>query len=343
MSKIQITTLGALRSFAVLAVCFFHISTSFRSGNALSGLMNYMYKYGDVGVQIFFVISGFIIPFSLYKSRYTINNYFIFLSKRAIRLHPPYLFALGITLVVSGISYKIRHIINPETFKSILQSLIYLHVPADNQVFWTLKIEAEYYLVIGLSYPFLIKFPKISMLLIIPIVLALSISPIKIYLDLLPNFPYFIIGIIGFLIYVKQNSRVIEYLILFSTSIFCLCFFPFYKAIVSLITILIILFIRKPIPRGIQALGEISYSVYLLHFLIGSKFINLFQRIMGYNYGIPLFTITILVCFFTGWIFWKYIEKPFTTISTSIKYKISEELYKTPALGTVLSAESIQS
>src|ERR1035441_2897196 len=48
-------------------------------------------KYGWLGVEIFFVISGFIIPYSLYKAGYRVSDFTRFLLKRIARLDPPYL------------------------------------------------------------------------------------------------------------------------------------------------------------------------------------------------------------------------------------------------------------
>jgi peptidoglycan/LPS O-acetylase OafA/YrhL len=121
-----------------------------------------MGKYGEYGVHVFFVISGFVIPFSLYKAQYALKDYFLFLYKRFLRLHPPYIAGLIFTLILAAASYRSRHIPNPETFSSVFKSLFYIHAPADNPVFWTLRIEAEYYIFIGLFFVLLTKFLRLA-------------------------------------------------------------------------------------------------------------------------------------------------------------------------------------
>lgn len=322
MNNTKITTLGILRGIAVLAVCCCHFAKPFEGENILFGLMPFAVSYGNLGVHIFFVISGFIIPYSLSKSKYTINNYFTFLYKRILRLHPPYLIALLFTLMVAGLSYKVRHIANPESFMSICKSLFYLHAPADNPVFWTLKIEAEYYLFIGLFHPILVNKPKVSLFIVMPILLALSQSLAIQYLDLLLYIPFFLIGLVGFLIHKKEKNILFEYAALFLLSMFCFTFYLLAAVVVALLTVTIILFIKKPIHSSFDFVGEISYSVYLIHFLIGVKLLNLTSRHVGNQYHTLLFFLAMFISLAAGWVFWKIIEKPFTNLSGNVKYKI---------------------
>lgn len=92
--KNKLDSLDLLRGIAVLAVCFCHFGGALSSGNWLAEIFGYLHTYGKYGVHVFFVISGFVIPLSLNKSQYTINQYGHFLLKRFVRLHPPYLVAL---------------------------------------------------------------------------------------------------------------------------------------------------------------------------------------------------------------------------------------------------------
>jgi peptidoglycan/LPS O-acetylase OafA/YrhL len=160
--KSKVTSLALLRGIAVLAVCFCHFGKPVSAGSVFPDLFRIMGKYGEYGVHVFFVISGFVIPFSLYKAQYALKDYFLFLYKRFLRLHPPYIAGLIFTLILAAASYRSRHIPNPETFSSVFKSLFYIHAPADNPVFWTLRIEAEYYIFIGLFFVLLTKFLRLA-------------------------------------------------------------------------------------------------------------------------------------------------------------------------------------
>jgi peptidoglycan/LPS O-acetylase OafA/YrhL len=124
--------------------------------------------------MFFFVISGFVIPLSLLKGRYHINDYTRFLYKRVLRLHPPYLAALALTLIIMFLSYKARKVNFPENGVSIFKSIWYLHIPSDNPVFWTLAVEAQYYLFIGLFYILLTRYTKQSLFIGIPLLAIMS-------------------------------------------------------------------------------------------------------------------------------------------------------------------------
>src|SRR6185295_1906083 len=95
--------LDFLRGLASLAVCWFHL-TRFRynvpdpRGYALVCQTG---AYGWLGVEVFFVISGFVIPYSLYRARYRVKNYRTFILKRVIRLDPPYLVSIAVILALA--------------------------------------------------------------------------------------------------------------------------------------------------------------------------------------------------------------------------------------------------
>jgi peptidoglycan/LPS O-acetylase OafA/YrhL len=320
VNKLKIQTLGLLRGIAVLAVCFRHFGKPVSTGVAFHHFFSWIGENGKYGVQIFFVISGFVIPYSLFKANYKLKHYFKFLYKRALRLHPPYLAALLITLVIAYLSYKARHLANPETITSVLLSIFYIHVPADNPVFWTLQIEAEYYIFIGLFFILLMRMPKASILISIPVILWLSQTQVANYISLLNFIVFFLIGTVGYLIYIKEKNKMLEYIALFILIVFSFMFYDLIGAIASVCTILVILFYRKPIHSALEFPGEISYSLYLIHFVIGVKIINLLQHHIGPNYNWVAFLLALVICIGASWVFWKFIEKPSAELSNKVKY-----------------------
>ena len=55
-------------------------------------------KYGYLGIDIFFVISGFILTHVLLRSNYSLKSFHEFIAHRLIRLKPPYLASIVIVL-----------------------------------------------------------------------------------------------------------------------------------------------------------------------------------------------------------------------------------------------------
>lgn len=102
-SSSRIAVLDPLRGIAALAVMWFHFT---HGGQLLDkeSLVNTWLKisgqFGWAGVDFFFVISGFVLPYALYKGKYRLQHYGKFLFKRLIRLEPPYLVSLVIIILL---------------------------------------------------------------------------------------------------------------------------------------------------------------------------------------------------------------------------------------------------
>src|ERR1700712_4724969 len=87
----ELKSIEFLRGIASAMVCFFHLSCGNPEFLSDNNLLKRIGSIGWSGVEIFFVISGFVIPYAMYKKQYNINNFFSFLRKRIIRIEPPYL------------------------------------------------------------------------------------------------------------------------------------------------------------------------------------------------------------------------------------------------------------
>ncbi|WP_159086013.1 acyltransferase family protein [Flavobacterium faecale] len=313
--------LYVLRAIAVLMVCFCHFGkVASINGNNFSKLFSYFEKYGKYGVEIFFVISGFVIPLSLSRGKYTIENYPKFLLKRVVRLHPPYIAALILTLTIMFISYKVRHVVYPENVLSIFQSLFYLHVPSDNPVFWTLLIEAQYYLFIGLFFTLITRMPKFSILVFVPFFLLFSMTLVADYIELFKFIEYFLMGTVGYCLYSKTGDKYINNLVL----VLILSFITFKGNYVGLFfsfsTLVIILFINLKVSKAIKFLGIISYSIYLIHFPIGMKLMNFMKPRINDTSMPLLFLLALIVSIACSWVFYILFEAYSEKLSKKIKY-----------------------
>jgi peptidoglycan/LPS O-acetylase OafA/YrhL len=88
---LHLSKIDVLRGLAALAVCCFHFSDD----NYLStNLFQSAFRYSNYGVDVFFVISGFVIPLALHRSGYGFENIGEFLLKRWRRLYPAFVAAL---------------------------------------------------------------------------------------------------------------------------------------------------------------------------------------------------------------------------------------------------------
>ncbi len=69
MGQGRIAVIEAIRGLAAISVALFHFSVQ------LEGPVRAIFGYGWLGVDVFFVISGFVIPFSLFGRGYSVRQF----------------------------------------------------------------------------------------------------------------------------------------------------------------------------------------------------------------------------------------------------------------------------
>ena len=91
----RLGNLDVFRAVAALAVCLHHFNRESLTGGTWFSEIT---KYGNYGVDIFFVISGYVIPFALLRRNFQLSQIGIFLQGRFLRLYPAYALAAILTL-----------------------------------------------------------------------------------------------------------------------------------------------------------------------------------------------------------------------------------------------------
>ncbi|HEX6772756.1 MAG TPA: acyltransferase, partial [Acidobacteriaceae bacterium] len=158
-----IPEIDGLRFVAIVLVVLFHLSaevttksgTHFATRSWYEGLFGFFGR-GDIGVRIFFVISGFILgrPFArhylLGQPKPSLRSYYL---RRLTRLEPPYL--INIAICAASIVLYARVPIS-EVLPHFAASAVYLHgflfgrAGVINPVAWTLEMEVQFYLLVPL-------------------------------------------------------------------------------------------------------------------------------------------------------------------------------------------------
>jgi peptidoglycan/LPS O-acetylase OafA/YrhL len=320
-------SLDLLCRLASLAVVFFH----FTYGNPdLLSKTNPLFitgRYGFLGVEVFFVISGFVIPYSMYRGRYHYSNFWKFLGKRFIRIEPPYLVSIALVLIlnwVSTLSPYYRGAGFSIDFTALAFHLGYLnaifHYPWYNDVYWTLAIEFQYYLLIALVFP-LILHPKKWLSYLIIISFALSGFLIDKHSLILNYGLLFIVGILIFQIKVNCITR--QEFGLMQMVVLIMIFVRFDKRylIAALLPYFFIMYLDFT-DRISKFLGNISYSLYLVHIPIGGRMINLAENFLktGFQRSVAVF-VAMIISVFSAWLFFRFVEKPAMQWSKKLTYK----------------------
>jgi len=311
-------------------VCWFHIVINGLYG--VGPVLVFSGTYGHAGVPIFFVISGFVIPYSLYRGRYTLSNFGRFVGKRIIRLDPPYLVTICLAILVPYVAtrtglHRGADIYHPDWIQ-VLAHLGYANAfvgfPWLVGGFWSLAIEFQYYITLALVFPALLvrKPSAVAGLYLVAGALALAFPQayaLPIYL------PLFLIGISGFRYYVLGVSRwELMLCLVYSGILTAYTEQPLYAA-AGLLTCLCILFVTVS-NRVLRFLGAISYSLYLSHQIFFSIPMAQGMRFLGNHaivrYSLPL--VTLAFCIAIAWCLYKAVELPAQKLSTRLRYGVAK-------------------
>jgi peptidoglycan/LPS O-acetylase OafA/YrhL len=330
----RIGVINALRGFAALAVAWGHFSAGQGKYLGMSG------KYGYLGVDIFFVISGFVIPWSLYRSRYGLRDYPRFLLKRNVRLYPPYLASIAISILATNfVLVPLFHIPHMSvTGRDLLLHFAYLndlaHVPWVNVAYWTLAVEFQWYLLIGLVTPLLGSSRRLPRFLATS---AMMLAYFSFYNDRLVfhYLPVFLIGVFVF----QYRTEIIgsgEMLGLIAVMVFSMHRLSGWLVpMVAVPTGLLIAYSMFE-NRGADRVGDVSYSLYLLHLPIGVSVIGLLSHWLPFAswYLGVLDVVGVAASMWAAKVMYQIIEKPSQEMSSAIRFARRRE----PAAAPVVAA-----
>lgn len=176
-------------------------------------------------------------------------------------------------------------------------------------VYWTLAVEAQYYVLIGLLFPLLIhrlegvRVITIGIWILLPLIISIKGSVFG-YLAL------FGVGIVLFLGKEQLISRAAFILLMTAACLVHYIVSDFSNAIIGLLTALAIIYSPEIKSRALE-IGTISYSVYLIHMIVGGRVINLFERLPDtFFYRVSGLLIALLVTLGCSAIFYLLIEGP---------------------------------
>ncbi len=270
----------ALRALAVLMVFAVHLLDSFNTyffpnSETLNLSMPFVKRFGTFGVELFFVISGFVIMNSVRK--YDLRE---FLMRRLIRIYP--LFA-AFTLAFFALSWTTNF--HPHSASSLAQGPtigtallnlsflnIYFGTPALSPNAWSLTFEANFYIFAGIACFFLReRLLGVIILLVLAMIAFLIAFPIAIYF------------VAGCLLYALRGlqprslPRSLQFAVLVVWCVLAATIDHETMSPLSIVLIAasIVFFFVVTVPDGIFAhfsylkwvsfLGTISYSMYLAH------------------------------------------------------------------------------
>jgi peptidoglycan/LPS O-acetylase OafA/YrhL len=349
----RFTFIDALRGLASLSVVLFHLHAG--SGAAvfsatLPQFIQTILKHGYLGVQVFFVLSGFVIAYSLRNVIIDFAYFRNFVLRRLIRLSPPYWAAIALVIFLRYVSNFILadRVAALPSWQQLVAHIFYLQdllgLGNMSAVFWTLCIEIQFYLIfcallaVAQRLQFIRNFFKQSesstiLLTFGSASLLAAAWPVGVVSKtlgtalFLPNLYMFLLG--AFIWWTLEKKMpffcfTFYLLIIFAGAVINGEIAPLFAV---LITVLIYIVGKKGRLRHwfnlgwLQYLGQISYSLYLTHTTVSLPILNLGYRITKNSVigSFLWFLIALIVSFVTAHFWWKLIEKPSVEFSKRFK------------------------
>jgi peptidoglycan/LPS O-acetylase OafA/YrhL len=291
---IRIKELDALRGIAALGVVFFHYTL----GRPQAQLG---FNLGITGVDLFFMISGFVIFMSIQN----IHSGLEFVVNRFTRLYPTYWTCVTLTAILQLVLIinSSENWFDLSLSKYIVNLTMFQHYFKVNDIdgsYWTMIIEMEFYLFILL----LIVSRQIKHITLISMILVVTIGLYSIFLEkqfptinelinywvrLFAHFPLFVAGIAFYKIKQHEGKWFTNYLIialcfvvqasLYNNSTKASSFISFneYVMMLSIYFLVFILIAHQKLKyiasKPLLFLGKISFALYLIHQFMSNEII----------------------------------------------------------------------
>lgn len=305
------------------------------------GNMPYFYL-GPIGVSLFFLISGFVIPYSLNSSS---NSEFAI--RRFLRIVPLYMIAFLITITAIYCCAHAHSIPFPYKIKKLLIHAVpglrdLFHIPNIDGIIWTLEIEIKFYLLCILFRRWLFD----ARILFLPIILLLTqltlasfFSTNKIY-ELFIECRYLSYILIGTSFYLVRLGKIslevwtISLIFIFGLLIRTASFIPDHPKTIFWTSCLwsqgwalLLFFGAATFPwlvnwRILDFLAKISYPLYLIHAVPGFVIMVYLHRFEIHPLLISMIASAVVIL--AAWGLHILFEKPLLAFAKNRTLKIKE-------------------
>lgn len=310
----RLKELDVLRGIAALNVVLFHYTSKFRTNFGHSFSRAYDWDYGQYGVELFFMISGFVIFMSLQGN----TSLEAFAFKRFSRLYPTYWICVFLTFFVVSLAKDPG--IEPQPFSVLLWNLPMVqgafNIPNIDGVYWSLIPELFFYSMLGVLYllKLLQQTRRLALIwLLLMILNAIYKLPLGAYVLNLQYGMFFMAGILFYKLKYEQGDWR-EHLLIGACFLTAIVVQPslrfFYVCTVSFS--LFYLFVYNRITflswKPFLFLGYISYPLYLLHQNIGFILIRKLGQYLSSE--IAAILLTMISVILLAWLVTRFVEKP---------------------------------
>ncbi|MDF1798769.1 MAG: acyltransferase [Planctomycetota bacterium] len=316
----RILELDAVRGLAAFAVVLYHYTTRYdhKVGHASAPLFEV--PWGHYGVELFFLLSGFVIFMTLERTKRSSD----FLISRLSRLYPGYWVGMACTLgAVAMLGSPFAGYDIGASDVALNTTMLQRYVPGTpnvDGVYWTLSVELTFYaLVLGLFATGLLRRIRVALVALLAIELVLhfatsggdAAAPLALRATrqvFLSHYgPYFAAGILFFKL--RNEPETGRHFVDAGLILLCLAVAGIMRPGETLFasTICFVIFglltsgfLEKLANRPLLFLGGISYSLYVVHQVIGFLVIRTTTDLGLSTNGAILLAILVSVCLATA-------------------------------------------
>ena len=345
--------IDGIRFVAIMLVLLFHIhgyfaaKAGFPATDTAPGLLNTLFINGDRGVELFFVLSGFIlcVPFAHHYINHgktvSLKRYYL---RRVTRLEPPYFLAMSAIFLLHIISHTTSFAtMLPHWLASLayVHNIVYHRASIVTVVAWSLEIEIQFYLMAPLLFRILSLHRAVRRILLLAGIIAIILLQYTYTTPFLTIFnfgQYFLTGILLADLYVSNTAAcffnqkwvallagitliTILYLPIKNTGIPAPQLLAVHLVFPFLIGLFYYIVFKNLIVKQIFSykfipiIGGMCYSIYLLHYTIISvlgRFTTSLRITDSYLPNLFLQIILLMVpILLLSALFYFYIERPF--------------------------------
>jgi peptidoglycan/LPS O-acetylase OafA/YrhL len=317
-----------------MAVCLAHLVGSRNGPIGVTDGVRTAADWGFHGVTAFFVISGFVLPLALTKAGYHASDFGRFFLRRAVRLEPPYLAAVALAIATGLLASATPGYSGPPFHVDWLGTILHVGylVPLFDKpwivgVFWTLLVEMQFYILIGLTFGWFKEHPTAW---VVMLALPAPAFPNLHWLGF--HLPMFLLGSVTFAYREKLMSSGRALTLASALSLYL----AWYKGVdfsIATVGAALYILIASPKSKVLLFLGSVSYSLYLIHLIVGPRATNLALRIV--NEPLVGASVGVMTSIAFAWLLWRCIEVPALNWASRIGYGTSGQKGQPPTPGAM--------
>jgi peptidoglycan/LPS O-acetylase OafA/YrhL len=348
----RVAYIDGLRGVAALTVAWFHIyaNTLESTRDWLGPTISAIFNRGRFGVHLFFVLSGFVLALTLIKPRpiRRASDVARYMLRRSVRLDIPYWACAALYVVAAPLIIAYPSVFRVWEWKlsawhALSSALYFIPILGDHKVVpvvWTLVLEVQFYLLFALALYAAERIAQrtgrdiapvqVAALAALAVVAALWRLGIIPYYQLIV-FPYlslFLLGVSAFLLVERlRGAALITALTLLPIAVGQLRVVDtaMLAGVLSLVLVLVAS-AWAPLRNALASklalvLGALSYTVYLLHSLLGNLVVQPLHPLAHRHpaFGLLACVLALTATFVVSAAIWRWVEVPSIALSRRVR------------------------